>query len=168
MTLHLSAKQTKGVKFYSYCQLHCYYCFVPEFKLVIIDKWDFRRSWRTLAVFASLLTQCITFGLYIIQFLDFYYNSDTGENFRTEQRIRNWKYPSAPHKKLHENSVLLLETNKCPLCLQQRINDTVLAVSGYVFCYGCIYSFVEQKKKCPVTSLPANVDDLIKIFVHPA
>ncbi|VDK66917.1 unnamed protein product [Onchocerca ochengi] len=127
-----------------------------------------KRSWRTLAVFASLLTQCITFGLYFIQFLDFYYNSDTGENFRTEQRIRNWKYPSAPHKKLQENSVLLLETNKCPLCLQQRINDTALAVSGYVFCYGCIYSYVEQEKKCPVTSLPANVDDLIKIFVHSA
>lgn len=153
----------------------------------------FRRSWRVLAILASILTRCITFGLYFIQFLDFYYNSDTGENFRIEQRIRNWKYPSAPHKvlsrlckicthylmklqsirmtllimqsyylkiikgilqskllitafmifiktlypkdlifqKLRESSVLLLETNKCPLCLQQRTNDTVCFVFFY-------------------------------------
>ncbi|KAM3727663.1 Peroxisome assembly protein [Dirofilaria immitis] len=128
-----------------------------------------RRSWRTcLVILASLLTRCITFGLYLIQFLDFYYNSDTGENFRMEQKIRNWKYPSSPHKKLRENSVLLLETNKCPLCLQKRTNDTALAVSGYVFCYGCIYSYVEREKKCPVTNLPADVDDLIKIFIPPS
>ncbi|CAG9530454.1 unnamed protein product [Cercopithifilaria johnstoni] len=126
-----------------------------------------KSSWRVLIILANILTRCITYGLYFIQFLDFYYNSDTGENFRMEQRIRNWRYPSAPHKKLRESSVLLLETNKCPLCLRQRTNDTVLAVSGYVFCYGCIYSYVEQEKKCPVTGLSANVDDLIKIFVPP-
>uniref|UniRef100_A0A0R3S1A9 Peroxisome assembly protein 12 n=1 Tax=Elaeophora elaphi TaxID=1147741 RepID=A0A0R3S1A9_9BILA len=126
-----------------------------------------RRSWRVLTILASILTRCITFGLYFIQFLDFYYNSDNGENFRLEQRIRNWRYPSAPHKKLRESSVLLLETNKCPLCLRQRTNDTALAVSGYVFCYGCIYSYVEQEKKCPITNLSASIDDLIKIFVPP-
>lgn len=126
-----------------------------------------KKSWRLLAILTTILTRCITFGLYFIQFLDFYYNSNIGENFRMEQRVRNWKHPSAPHKKLRESSVLLLETNKCPLCLQQRVNDTALAVSGYVFCYGCIYSYVEQEMKCPITNLPANVDDLIKIFVPP-
>ncbi|VDN91240.1 unnamed protein product [Brugia pahangi] len=126
-----------------------------------------KKPWRLLAILTTILTRCITFGLYFIQFLDFYYNSNIGENFRMEQRVRNWKYPSAPHKKLRESSVLLLETNKCPLCLQQRVNDTALAVSGYVFCYGCIYSYVEQEMKCPITNLPANVDDLIKIFVPP-
>ncbi|VDK87554.1 unnamed protein product [Litomosoides sigmodontis] len=123
---------------------------------------------------ANILTRCITFGLYFIQFLDFYYNSDIGENFRTEQRMRNWRYPAAPHKvllklymKLRESSVLLLETNKCPLCLRRRTNDTALAVSGYVFCYGCIYSYVKEEKKCPVTGLQADMDDLIKILVAP-
>uniref|UniRef100_A0AAF5PLT7 Peroxisome assembly protein 12 n=1 Tax=Wuchereria bancrofti TaxID=6293 RepID=A0AAF5PLT7_WUCBA len=138
-------------------------------KLTEIDLGEANRkkSWRLLAILTTILTRCITFGLYFIQFLDFYYNSNIGENFRMEQRVRNWKYPSAPHKKLRESSVLLLETNKCPLCLQQRVNDTALAVSGYVFCYGCIYSYVEQEMKCPITNLPANVDDLIKIFVPP-
>ncbi|VBB29524.1 unnamed protein product [Acanthocheilonema viteae] len=138
-----------------------------KFSQIDFDEANQKRAWRVLVILANLLTRCINFGLYFIQFLDFYYNSDTGENFRLEQRIRKWRYPSAPHKKLRENSVLLLETNKCPLCLRQRNNDTVLAVSGYVFCYGCIYSYVEREKKCPVTSLPANVDDLIKIFVPP-
>ncbi|EFO23167.2 Pex2/Pex12 amino terminal region family protein [Loa loa] len=104
-----------------------------KFTQIDIGEENKKRSWRVLAILASILTRCITFGLYFIQFLDFYYNSDTGENFRMEQRTRNWKFPPAPHKKLRESSVLLLETNKCPLCLRQRTNDTVLAVSGYVF-----------------------------------
>lgn len=124
-----------------------------------------RKHWWTLSVLSGIITRCITYALYFIQFLDFYYNSDAGENFRTEQAKSVQKNPPAPHNLLRESSVLLLETNKCPLCLRQRINDTALGVSGYVFCYECIYSYVQNKKKCPVTSLPAGVDDLIRIHV---
>uniref|UniRef100_A0A915PDS5 Peroxisome assembly protein 12 n=1 Tax=Setaria digitata TaxID=48799 RepID=A0A915PDS5_9BILA len=138
---------------------------ITQVDLMSFGELNKKKSWQVLTILISLLTRCITFGLYFIQFLDFYYNSDTGVNFRMEQRKRNFRYPPAPHKKLRESTILLLDTNKCPLCLQQRTNDTVLAVSGYVFCYGCIYSYVEREKHCPVTSLPANVDDLIKIFV---
>ncbi|VDN08081.1 unnamed protein product [Thelazia callipaeda] len=127
---------------------------------------DFRRSWQTLAVFISIITRCITFGLYLIQFLDFYHNSDFGQNLRLNLKKKDFKHIPAPHYRILESSVLRLETNKCPLCLQHRTNDTALSVSGYVFCYGCIYTYVSEEKKCPVTGLPARVDDLIKIFVR--
>lgn len=32
----------------------------------------------------------------------------------------------------------------CPLCSQQRANPSVLAVSGFVFCYACIFKYVSQ------------------------
>lgn len=32
----------------------------------------------------------------------------------------------------------------CPLCLQQRANPSVMAVSGFVFCYTCIFKYASQ------------------------
>ena len=40
----------------------------------------------------------------------------------------------------------------------------VLSVSGYVFCYACIKNYVLHEKKCPVTTLPADLNNLIRIF----
>lgn len=34
----------------------------------------------------------------------------------------------------------------CPLCCQKRANPSVLAVSGFVFCYSCIFKYVSQVK----------------------
>lgn len=32
----------------------------------------------------------------------------------------------------------------CPLCSQKRANPSVMAVSGFVFCYTCIFKYVNQ------------------------
>ncbi|KAL0340681.1 UNVERIFIED_CONTAM: Peroxisome biogenesis protein 12 [Sesamum radiatum] len=32
----------------------------------------------------------------------------------------------------------------CPLCLQKRTNPSVMAVSGFVFCYTCIFKYANQ------------------------
>lgn len=32
----------------------------------------------------------------------------------------------------------------CPLCSQKRANPSVVAVSGFVFCYACIFKYVSQ------------------------
>ncbi|RWW10651.1 hypothetical protein GW17_00025798 [Ensete ventricosum] len=32
----------------------------------------------------------------------------------------------------------------CPLCSQKRMNPSVVAVSGFVFCYSCIFKYVSQ------------------------
>ncbi|VDN58677.1 unnamed protein product, partial [Dracunculus medinensis] len=39
----------------------------------------------------------------------------------------------------------------------------VLSVSGYVFCYFCINRYILEHKKCPVTFLPASIEDLIRL-----
>ena len=32
----------------------------------------------------------------------------------------------------------------CPLCSERRANPSVVTVSGFVFCYGCIFKYVSQ------------------------
>lgn len=32
----------------------------------------------------------------------------------------------------------------CPLCTQKRANPSVVTVSGFVFCYACIFKYVSQ------------------------
>ncbi|KLO07495.1 hypothetical protein SCHPADRAFT_945246 [Schizopora paradoxa] len=52
----------------------------------------------------------------------------------------------------------------CPLCRNPIANATALP-SGYVFCYRCAHSYVEEHGKCPVTLTPAEVWQLRKILV---
>lgn len=102
----------------------------------------------------------------------------------------------------------------CPLCSQKRANPSVITVSGFVFCYACVFKYVTQVrfpvavnlenlvydtylgppalvnvfrassliislvlsvtkwvvlffiqyKRCPVTLMPANVDQIRRLF----
>uniref|UniRef100_A0ACD5U6U5 Uncharacterized protein n=1 Tax=Avena sativa TaxID=4498 RepID=A0ACD5U6U5_AVESA len=52
----------------------------------------------------------------------------------------------------------------CPLCCQKRNNPSVLSVSGFVFCYSCIFKSVSQHRRCPVTLMPATVEQIRRLF----
>lgn len=45
-----------------------------------------------------------------------------------------------------------------------RVNPATLAVSGYVFCYPCIFNWVAQRRCCPVTRQPATLDHVRRLF----
>ncbi|KAE9041227.1 hypothetical protein PR003_g4410 [Phytophthora rubi] len=51
----------------------------------------------------------------------------------------------------------------CPLCKQKRVNPT-MAPSGYVFCYPCIYRYVEQHGECPITQMKCDPASVVKIY----
>jgi peroxin-12 len=51
----------------------------------------------------------------------------------------------------------------CPLCRDPRTNPAALAASGLLFCYPCVFKYVERHRRCPVTHLPATIDMLIRI-----
>ncbi|VDL72501.1 unnamed protein product [Nippostrongylus brasiliensis] len=95
-------------------------------------------------VTGRVFSRLFGYGLFFVQFIDFVYNSDLGSQL--SKKHANVRVPPAPHKLLTESNVQLLDTNKCPLCLQRRRNDTALSVSGYVFCYSCIDSHVKSFK----------------------
>ncbi|KAG8377418.1 hypothetical protein BUALT_Bualt08G0030900 [Buddleja alternifolia] len=72
--------------------------------------------------------------------------------------------PPPPPKVAKEGIPLPPDKTLCSLCSQKRVNPSVLAVSGFVFCYTCIFKYVSQYKRCPVTLMPAAVDQIRRLF----
>lgn len=57
-----------------------------------------------------------------------------------------------------------LPYGSCPLCRGPLHNATALP-TGYAFCYRCVYNYVEEHGRCPVTLLPARIWQLRKILM---
>lgn len=72
--------------------------------------------------------------------------------------------PPPPPKVAEEGIPLPPDRTVCPLCSQKRVNPSVVAVSGFVFCYPCIFRYVSQYKRCPVTLIPTAVDQIRRLF----
>lgn len=80
---------------------------------------------------------------------------------------RNASYIPLPPVPLRPSSKgISLPTDKslCPLCHQVRRNPAVCVSSGYVFCYQCIFTFVERESQCPVTKMPSTIHDIQRLF----
>ncbi|KAF6156255.1 hypothetical protein GIB67_030258 [Kingdonia uniflora] len=81
--------------------------------------------------------------------------------------------PPPPPKVAEEGIPLSPDRTICPLCSQKRANPSVVAVSGFVFCYTCVFRYISQVRKlpysegykrCPVTLIPATVDQIRRLF----
>lgn len=72
--------------------------------------------------------------------------------------------PPPPPKAAKEGIPLPPDRTICPLCSQKRANPSVVTVSGFVFCYACIFKYVSQYKRCPVTLMPATVEQIRRLF----
>ncbi|CAH9068886.1 unnamed protein product [Cuscuta europaea] len=73
--------------------------------------------------------------------------------------------PPPPAPKVARDGIPLPpDKSLCPLCSQKRVNPSVVSVSGFVFCYTCIFKYVSQYKRCPVTLTPATVDHIRRLF----
>ncbi|KGN61284.1 peroxisome biogenesis protein 12 [Cucumis sativus] len=72
--------------------------------------------------------------------------------------------PPPPPKVAKEGIPLPPNRTICPLCSDKRANPSVVTVSGFVFCYTCIFKYISQYKRCPITLMPANVDHVRRLF----
>ncbi|CAD5234281.1 unnamed protein product [Bursaphelenchus xylophilus] len=87
-----------------------------------------------------------------------------------EEENKSFKYdidfarPVHPSNLISQSQLAQMETDKCPLCHKRRQNDTVLSVSGYVFCFTCINSYVRSEKRCPITNLPTSHEQLVRLY----
>ncbi|KAE9552588.1 hypothetical protein FO519_004205 [Halicephalobus sp. NKZ332] len=120
------------------------------------------RLWRFIISIPSVFGRLFTYGLFFVQFLEFFYSSDAAKEL-SNAHVRQ-KPPVHPTKKITEIEVLTMEVDKCPLCYRRRVNDTILSISGYVFCYSCIDSYVRKEGICPVTFLPATTSELVRLY----
>uniref|UniRef100_I1NCC8 Peroxisome biogenesis protein 12 n=1 Tax=Glycine max TaxID=3847 RepID=I1NCC8_SOYBN len=72
--------------------------------------------------------------------------------------------PPPPPKVAKEGIPLPPDRTICPLCSQKRANPSVVTVSGFVFCYACIFKYITQYKRCPITLMPSTVDQIRRLF----
>ncbi|MQL79926.1 hypothetical protein Taro_012373 [Colocasia esculenta] len=73
--------------------------------------------------------------------------------------------PPPPRPKVAEGGIPLPPDRAlCPLCSDKRVNPSVVAVSGFVFCYPCIFKYISQYKRCPVTLMPATAEQIRRLF----
>jgi len=71
--------------------------------------------------------------------------------------------PPDPPKPAAQGLRMPRDRRICPICERIRTNSTV-ASSGLVFCYPCIYRYVQEHNKCPVTFQPCSLDQLRKLY----
>lgn len=73
--------------------------------------------------------------------------------------------PPPPAPKAAEKGIPLPKDKRvCPLCMKKRTNPALVASSGFVFCYPCIFPYVSQYNRCPVTLIPAAVNQIRRLF----
>ena len=97
-------------------------------------------------------------------------NDDNDEDENEDDQVNGEKIPPPPElpEKLtsskHFKMLCTEKSGMCPLCSSARTNECVLAVSGFVFCYPCIFKFVRENRRCPITSFPCSTKSIIRIY----
>lgn len=111
---------------------------------------------QALTFTATSLSTGLSVGVFFLQFLDWWYTSDSNA-----PALMSLPVPEPPK---NDEDLATTPYNVCPVCLRTRTNDTTLSVSGYVFCYPCIYEYVNKHRCCPVTSYLATQQHIIKLY----
>ncbi|XP_029068714.1 LOW QUALITY PROTEIN: peroxisome assembly protein 12 [Monodon monoceros] len=112
---------------------------------------------------ASCLSTGLSVGVFFLQFLEWWYSSGNQETIKSLTALPT--PPPPVHLDYNSDSPLLPQMKTvCPLCRKNRVNDTVLATSGYVFCYRCVFHYVRSHRACPITGYPTQVQHLIKLY----
>jgi len=52
----------------------------------------------------------------------------------------------------------------CPICHRTRTNTAVTS-TGYAFCYPCIFSYIEEHHRCPITLVKLTDQNIRKIYL---
>jgi peroxin-12 len=142
----------------------------------------------TLNAVFSYSNHVFTALLFFIQFLSWYQlqNSNETEEILLNENLSktdlNINFLNEVNAKTHFSTCQIVEPPKlnenllkkfnisstqcdtCPLCSLNRTNDCAVDVSGFVFCYPCIYKYVNKNKCCPITRLPCDLNNLIRVY----
>lgn len=112
---------------------------------------------------ASCLSTGLSVGVFFLQFLEWWYSSGNQETIKSLTALPT-PPPPVPLDYNSDSPLLPQMKTVCPLCRKNRVNDTVLATSGYVFCYRCVFNYVKSHRACPITGYPTQVQHLIKLY----
>lgn len=112
--------------------------------------------------FADHTRNALILSVFAFKLLEWWYTS-AEEKLGAQQALP--PPPPPPSLKPSPDGLQLLEdTTHCPICRKRRTNPAMVSVSGYVFCYPCIFSSIDQHGCCPVTKMPATVDQIRRLY----
>lgn len=106
-------------------------------------------------VLGTMILRTLEFGGFFLQFLQWYQDSSASQKI-----IQQLPTPDPPKSDRNSSKY----SNICPICYQSFAIPTTLSISGYTFCYKCITKHLKKQQCCPVTNLPASIDDLVRIY----
>lgn len=110
--------------------------------------------WNWINGFVGGITLTISVGAFLTQFLDWWYNQKG-----TKAKLISLPAPPPPSQWPCETP-----PDICPICKRKRTNDTALSSSGFVFCYPCIFKYVQETNRCPVTGYKSSLNQLVKLY----
>ncbi|KAK7789322.1 hypothetical protein R5R35_009191 [Gryllus longicercus] len=93
-------------------------------------------------------------GAFGLQFLQWW---------QAEQHTTNMTDLPVPPPPTQDKEELHLK-RLCPICRKSWRIETLLPVSGFVFCFRCIMQYVQEHRACPVTGYPASTKDLVRLY----
>ncbi|EDV20892.1 uncharacterized protein TRIADDRAFT_60559 [Trichoplax adhaerens] len=110
------------------------------------------------------LTSSLPVLAFCLKIVEWWYSEEN--TTRSSSTFADLPIPPPPDKpKTAPNGIRPpINTAECALCNQGITNATALSTSGYVFCYPCIYQYLKQSGKCPITHLPTGIQQLVKIY----
>jgi len=97
-------------------------------------------------------------SIFLYKFLEWFY---------TENRLSaNTALPTPPPPEPPKRIGLELPVVRghCAICKRPRTNSALCCTSGFAFCYPCLFHYVSHHKKCPITHLPTEIDQIRKIY----
>lgn len=97
-----------------------------------------------------------------VQLLEWWYSA--GERALGERKALEPPPPPPPLAPAPDGLALPEDTSLCPICSSKRVNPTLVATSGYAYCYVCIHKHVTERGCCPVTLEPAKLSDLWRLY----
>ncbi|KAB2058869.1 hypothetical protein ES319_A11G263700v1 [Gossypium barbadense] len=101
-------------------------------------------------------------AVFIFKMMEWWYQS--AEERMSAPTVYPPPPPPPPPKVAKDGIPLPPDRTICPLCSLKRANPSVVTVSGFVFCYACIHKYVSQYQRCPVTLMPADIDQIRRLF----
>ncbi|XP_034236660.1 peroxisome assembly protein 12 [Thrips palmi] len=119
-----------------------------------ISSGSFRATIPSMKTVGSVFTRGLELSAFFIQFLQWWHSEQT----RTD--ITALPVPDPPPIGEHAERFGGL----CPICMNPWKVETLLSVSGLVFCYRCIRTHLIKTSTCPVTHYPATMEDLVRIY----
>lgn len=101
-------------------------------------------------------------AVFIFKMMEWWYQS--AEERMSAPTVYPPPPPPPPPKVAKDGIPLPPDRTICPLCSEKRANPSVVTVSGFVFCYACIHKYVSQYKRCPITLMAADIDQIRRLF----